>query len=85
MKPKKKPPIRFDQVRELRGSAETGAIVRMSSFAKLMRDRGEDAAADELEREAKQVAPWCQGCGRKIDDPVVAIVGSGTPEPRTSR
>jgi hypothetical protein len=56
-------------------TAEATSVVRLSSAAKRLREIGATEGADELERDAKIAAPWCQKCGRKIDDPVVGILG----------
>jgi Zn ribbon nucleic-acid-binding protein len=47
----------------------------MSTAARLLREAGASASAEELERDAKIAAPWCPQCERAVPDPVVAILG----------
>lgn len=69
---------RFDRM-------ETGVLtnpnakgpVRMSTAARLLRAQGQEAAAAELEAEAKVAAPWCIRCERSLPDPVIAILSEG--------
>lgn len=65
----------FDRLQEGEIVGGGPGPVRMSTAARLLREGGLDDAAAELERDAKVAAPWCQKCERKIDDPVIGIVG----------
>lgn len=69
----KSPPIHFKQQRE--GALAGSGPVRMSTAARMLREKGAEKAATELEAEAKIAAPWCQKCERKIEDPVIGILG----------
>lgn len=73
---RRRPPIHFDRLAKGRMSGPVGnSPVRMSTAARLLRDAGCGASADELERDAKAAAPWCQQCQRATPDPVVALLG----------
>ena len=66
--------FQFDRVVQAEfvgGCAPT--TVRMSTAVKKLRDQGLDEAADALIADAQKAAPWCPGCERKLDDPVIGL------------
>ena len=67
-------PVQFDRVKQGVFEGPPGNL-RLSHALKSLREQGNGAMADELAQDAAKAAPYCPTCERKLEDPVVGILG----------